>query len=241
MIADRIGLFGGTFDPVHIGHIEIARGAANALALDRVYFIPCAQHALGKSPGATVEQRLAMLELAIENAASSLLSIDQRELRRKGVSYTIDSCREIREGLGKEAVIGFIIGSDLLDSLHQWQEWQLLLDYVNLIVVDRAEPVTQFSGVETDKPLPVNPVEAVQQLLDTAVNTLSKPAGQVVELTLPYYAVSSTALRQLLRQYFSRGTQHSMSEEGNKLLDQLRKTVDHSVLSYIIENELYKD
>ena len=82
----RIGLFGGSFDPVHKGHIQIAAGVAAYCNFDEVRFLPCAQHALGKAYSANGEQRLKMLELAISRAGLANLTMDSRELAREGVS-----------------------------------------------------------------------------------------------------------------------------------------------------------
>ncbi len=262
MTSQRLGLLGGTFDPAHAGHIKLALGVAAAQTLDTVYLLPCAQHALGKLPGANAAQRLAMLQLAVDHSDRSRLAIDEREMHRAGKSYTINSCREIRAELGGSAKIGFIVGSDLLDSLHHWKDWEAIFDYVNLIVVDRAVVgVAEIEAQEAPKTAveyrQCHPVQAVRQRLDAAVLQMNSPHGELVRVTLPPVPVSSTAVRHLLASFFQRSAEQgiepaSIVENGRlgcgagptdllKLRDRLLEMVDRSVLSYIIANELYRD
>lgn len=255
---ERIGILGGSFDPVHIGHIQVASGVANRLDLDEVRLLPCSQHALGKLPGANAAQRLKMMELALANQPRTVpLTIDSRELQREGLSYSITSCREIRAELGHQAVLVFIIGSDLLDSLHKWHEWQSLLDYVNLVVVDRAAvngaPGDRASEGKTQSG---QPVTEVREMLEAAVTDLDRPSGQVVRVDLPPYAVSSTLVREQVQALYT-ARQHCESLAGqpasletireksridpelSRALDQLQTSVDSRVLSFIVENQLY--
>lgn len=137
----RIGIFGGSFDPVHLGHLWIAEAATERLALDRLLWIPSATQPLKPDgPVAGNEQRLEMLRLAISGRAGH--EVDDREIRRAGVSYSVDTVTE----LGKEnpgADLFLIIGSDSLSSMRRWHQPERLLSQVVLAVVQRGgeEPI----------------------------------------------------------------------------------------------------
>ncbi|MDV6034371.1 MAG: nicotinate (nicotinamide) nucleotide adenylyltransferase [Phycisphaera sp. RhM] len=131
----RIGVFGGSFDPVHVGHLWIAEAATESLGLDRLLWIPTATQPLKPGgPVATNEQRVEMLRLAIAGRPGH--DVDQRELHRAGVSYTVDSIAELeREHVGAELFL--IIGSDSLASMRRWHQPEELLSRVTLAVVRR--------------------------------------------------------------------------------------------------------
>lgn len=116
----RIGLFGGSFNPVHVAHLIVAEHACDALELDRVIFIP-AKIPPHKDPGqlAGPGDRLRMLRLAI--AGNERFSATEMELRRRGKSYTIDTVRAMRSRFGPEAELYFLIGADMLNDLPTWR------------------------------------------------------------------------------------------------------------------------
>ena len=124
MTARRLGLFGGTFNPVHEGHLQIARDAKRAAELDEVMFIPCATPP-HKTPTwlASGEDRLNMLTLALENEPA--FTVNDLELDREGPSYSIDTVRAIRAAHPEDALT-FIIGSDSLVELHLWKDIEAL-------------------------------------------------------------------------------------------------------------------
>ncbi len=134
----HIGLFGGSFDPVHDGHLHVARVARARFGLDRIVFMPAEQppHKPGRrlEPGA---HRLAMLHLAIDGEPG--WSVSDLELRRGGLSYTIDTVRALPRELGEpeDAVIHLLIGSDNLSGLSHWREARALLERVQPIVIHR--------------------------------------------------------------------------------------------------------
>jgi len=135
----RIGIFGGSFDPVHAGHLHAARAARSAFALDRVVFVPAAEspHKVGVRM-ASGAQRVAMLELAIRG--ESAFSVSPIELERGGASYTIDTVRNLPAAIGESAdcALYLIVGSDNVALLPTWREADLLLARVQPIVVHRA-------------------------------------------------------------------------------------------------------
>jgi nicotinate-nucleotide adenylyltransferase len=131
----RMGLFGGSFDPVHLGHLWIGEAATEMLSLDRLLWIPSATQPLKPGgPVAADEQRLDMLRLAIAGRRGHQL--DAREIRREGVSYTVDTVAEVREEF-PDASLFLLIGSDSLRSMRQWHQPQRLLAQVTLAVVQR--------------------------------------------------------------------------------------------------------
>jgi len=158
------------------------------LQLQQVRLLPAGQNALKNRPLASAEQRRAMLDIAI--APYPTLCVDDRELRREGISYSIDSCREIRAELGADTCIGFVVGSDILPELHRWRDWRQLLDVVNLVVMQRAADPSTAPGAKLDS--------EVETLLAGAVTRLDRPRGQVVTVELAAYAVSSSYLRAQL-------------------------------------------
>jgi len=135
MTARSIGLFGGSFNPVHLGHLVMAQDAARAWSLDRVVFIPAAlpPHKLTQTL-VTPAQRLDMLRLALADREE--WEVSDVEVRRGGVSYTIDTVRHFLE-LEPDADLYFIIGGDTLPELHTWREIDTLLDVCRFITMVR--------------------------------------------------------------------------------------------------------
>jgi nicotinate-nucleotide adenylyltransferase len=131
----RIGLFGGSFDPVHHGHLIAASTALEAFELDRIVLIPCHiqphKHAGPLTPGA---DRMAMLQQAVE--ANDALSVSDIELQRGGISYTIDTLDALQQQF-PEAELYFIIGEDSLTDLHRWHRIEELLERCRFITLAR--------------------------------------------------------------------------------------------------------
>ncbi len=132
----RAGILGGTFDPVHRGHLEIARRAMDEAALDQVIFIPAAQPRLKSGdPAASPQQRLAMLRLAVDGTAG--FQVSDMELRRSGPTLTVETLRELRRELGGGAELFFILGLDVLARFHQWVEPERVTELARLLAVTR--------------------------------------------------------------------------------------------------------
>lgn len=146
----RVGLFGGAFDPPHTGHLIVADGVRQSLALDRVLFLP---YALGPHrsapPTAPADDRLAMLGLALSGTEG--LEVDGRELARGGASYTIDTLRELQAGPASDEH-WLIMGSDQLRTLTSWREWAEVLDRARIAFVERpGAPARLPPGVPPDR------------------------------------------------------------------------------------------
>ncbi len=131
----RLGLFGGSFDPVHVGHLLVAQTAGEALELSRLFFIPAAQSPFKpESEAAPAPLRLAMLRLAL--AGEPGYEVDEQEIRRGGVSYTIDTVRAYASRF-PQAELFYLIGADHVAKLAQWREAAELAEIVQFVVVTR--------------------------------------------------------------------------------------------------------
>lgn len=128
----RLGVFGGTFDPVHVGHLAIARAALEAVPLDRVLFVPARRSPLKeRGPFASEADRLAMLETAISDEPR--FSLSHAELEREGPSYTVETL----ERLAGDDELFLILGSDALADFPRWKDPERIARLVTLLVADR--------------------------------------------------------------------------------------------------------
>lgn len=132
----RIGLFGGSFDPVHWGHLLHAQDVMEQASLDRLVFVPAAQAPLKSTgdPGANAKQRLQMLELSIEQRVE--FSVLSDELDRGGVSYTVDTIRRLKERWPEDDLF-WLVGADQVGQLDQWREIESLLSMVTFLCMRR--------------------------------------------------------------------------------------------------------
>ena len=134
--AKRIALYGGTFDPVHLGHLEVARKVSELFEIEKVMFIPAqiAPHKVGR-PVTEPLHRYAMLALATQDDARLLISTF--ELDAPDRRYTVDTVAEFQRSLGQETELFFIMGADSWSEINTWREWERLLKMTNHIVVTR--------------------------------------------------------------------------------------------------------
>jgi len=180
-------LYGGTFDPVHYGHLAIARAARDALDCD-IHMMPAADPPHRAPPGANAEARVAMLQLAI--ADEPWLLLDRRELERGGRSWSIDTVRGLRAQLGDDAPIALLVGADSFIGLPTWKAWRSLLDATHFIVAERP-------GNPLDDALPAELAEAMAGRWTDSVDELGQsPSGRVLRLRQPLHAHSATDLRR---------------------------------------------
>lgn len=195
MVVTTTVLYGGTFDPVHNGHIAVANAVALALAVP-VSLLPAADPAHRARPGASAAQRLAMLELAC--AGQALLRVDGRELERRGPTFTIDTLTEVRAELGPDAPLVWVLGADSLRSLGQWKRWRELFDLAHLLAFERAEHPITPAALALAAPEVAAQVQARQCLPE---QLRQRPAGGFARLapTVPL-PESATGIRQRLRE-----------------------------------------
>jgi len=184
--------YGGTFDPVHLGHLAIARAARDQLQV-AVRLLPAADPPHRPAPGATAAQRQEMLALAIGEEPGLLL--DPRELdraaRHPGVpSYTVDTLRELRAELGPRQPIAWLVGADSLLALPRWHQWELLFELAHFIVADRpGSPLAQGAGPDLMQALQGRWVRHERELF-------TAPAGRLLRLQAPLREESATAVRE---------------------------------------------
>ncbi|WOX04922.1 nicotinate-nucleotide adenylyltransferase [Microbulbifer pacificus] len=130
-----LALFGGTFNPVHFGHLRMALELKEALGFDEMRLLPSHQPAHRAEPRVSAQARRDMLALALEGCPE--LALDDRELARDGPTYTVDTLEGLREELGEEISISFCMGLDSLLGLPGWHRWERLLELAHLVVVTR--------------------------------------------------------------------------------------------------------
>ena len=158
MATQRIGLFGGSFDPVHLGHTMVARAAVDELALDRLFIIPAARSPFKpEDEPAPAADRLEWLRLAF--AEEPRCEIDAQEIEREGVSYSIDTVRAVAERF-PDAELFYLIGADHVPTLPEWREAEALARLTNFVVVPRpGETESQFPEPFRGQVLRGQPVE----------------------------------------------------------------------------------
>jgi nicotinate-nucleotide adenylyltransferase len=197
--ARRVGVFGGTFDPPHMGHLAAAEDAAAALDLNKVLFVPnrIPPH---KSETAVTDpaDRAKMASLAI--AGNPRFELSLLELEREGLSYTLDTMRELRRRYGDETGLVFLTGCDTLGNLHTWHEPETLLREFEVVVLERP------TGVVTDW-------ESIEK-------NLPRIRQRVKVLEIPLLEISSADLRRRIREgrpiryYVPGAVRHYIEERG---------------------------
>jgi nicotinate-nucleotide adenylyltransferase len=217
--ADRaIGLFGGTFDPIHFGHLRLAEEIAETFALQQVRLIPAAVPPHRAQPQASPRHRLEMTRLAA--AGNPRFVVDARELDRPGTSYTVDTLAEFRAESGDRPLC-LLMGADAFVALTTWHRWQDLFGLAHVIIARRpGYPVDQLAAS-----LPEALREQYLQRLETDPATLeARPAGGVFTHELTALDVSATALRKLVHRHAS-----------------LRYLLPEAVIAYIEAQQLYRE
>jgi len=186
-MARRIGVLGGTFDPIHIGHLRGALEVAELLALDEVRLIPSARPPHRDAPQVTAEQRLQLVRLAAEG--EPLLRVDDRELARTTPSWTIDTLESLRAELGVDAQLFLLLGWDAFCGLPSWHRWTELLQHCHVLVLQRPD-------ADTEAPEALRDLLAARSVNEPAA--LCGPAGQIVFVWQTPLAVSATDIRRRL-------------------------------------------
>lgn len=175
-------LFGGTFDPVHYGHLKPLAELQSRLAADEVLIIPAARPPHRAPPQASVEQRVAMLRLALQEFPG--FRLDTRELERQGPSYTVQTLQALRREQ-PSASLCLVMGSDAFAGLPTWYHWQDIPELANIIVIER--PGAAVAAEQS---------WARSLLLKDAQQLREWPAGRVLPQCLTRYEISATRLRE---------------------------------------------
>ena len=181
-----LAIFGGTFDPIHIGHLSVAWEAAELLDAE-VRLMPASVPPHRSAPTATAAQRVDMLRAALRG--QSRLMLDTRELDRTGPSYTIDTLHELRQEFGNRPLV-LLLGADAFAGLRSWHQWRELFDVTHIGMLNRP-------GIDTCIPVELERAVAARRTEDLYV-IRAQPAGRVIELTVTPLEVSATRIRELL-------------------------------------------
>ena len=208
----RIGILGGTFDPVHIGHLRSALEVADALGFDELRLVPSARPPHRGAPQVSPAQRLAMVELAAQGVAP--LVVDGRELARDKPSYTLDTLESMREELPTSAQVFLLLGWDAFCGLPSWYRWEELLQHCHIVVLQRPD-------ADSEPPDALKNLLAARSVSDPMA--LKGPAGHITFVWQTPLAVSATQIRQLLASGKS-----------------VRFLVPDAVLAYIDAHGLYR-
>ena len=183
-----IAIFGGTFDPVHYGHLRAAIEAMEMLQLQDFRLLPAGIPPHRTNTFASADHRLAMLKLALSRYPE--LQMDDREVRREGSSFMVDTLGEIRREAG-DAPILTMIGQDAANDLDQWHEWHRLFDLTHLVIMRRPESKHNYSGALL--------AQMQQRLVDNPGRLQDSAAGLILPLEVTQLAISSTGIRRQIR------------------------------------------
>jgi len=183
-----IGILGGTFDPVHHGHLRLAQECLEALRLAEVRLVPVHSPPHRAAPAAAPAQRLAMLEIGTQT--EDRLVADGRELERGGSSYTIETLESLRREAGTRPLC-LIMGMDAFRQINTWKRWTALLDHVHIVVVDRPGKEPRFDDREVAR-LFVEHAASGPDVLRAL------PAGRILRLNAPLLDISATHIRGLI-------------------------------------------
>lgn len=194
--AGPLGVLGGTFDPIHLGHLRLAEEAREALGLERVRLIPAGQPPHRGAPGSTADDRLAMARRAI--AGNPGLEIDDGEVRTAQKSYTVPTLERLRAELGQQRPLVLILGADAFQGLPTWHRWGELFALAHIAVANR--PGYAPHGRRWPAVLSPELDDACRDRVAKAPAELgSRPAGRVIPFDMTPLAISASLIRDLLR------------------------------------------
>lgn len=181
-------IYGGTFDPIHNGHLRVAIELRERLGVDRIDLVPCHIPPHRGDPGGSSEHRLELLKRAVAGEAG--LAVDDRELVRGGSSYTADTLRHLREELGPDEPLVMVLGTDSFAGFDRWQEWSAIPELAHIVLVTRPQ-----AGLAADSV----PAQLLAERRVTEVAMLgTAPAGFIVEVEPPLLDISATGIRERL-------------------------------------------
>jgi nicotinate-nucleotide adenylyltransferase len=221
-VTSCVALLGGSFDPVHQGHVALAEFFAKLLRPDQLRIVPAGQP-WQKTTGlqASDADRVAMLELAFAQAVfpagMDRVTIDLQEIERKGPTYTIDTLRQVRAEIGAQASLVFLMGADQLQGLDTWREWRTLFELAHIGVA--ARPGYQLD----DAAMPPAVAEELARRRAAPDQLCAAPAGLVCVVHTLAVDISATQIREAL----------SSGGDANSFLAPV-------VLDYIQQHNLYK-
>jgi len=188
ILSPLVGVFGGTFNPVHYGHLRSALELVERLQLEQLRLMPSASPPHRDAPECSAERRAAMVELAV--TGEPRLVCDAREMQRPGKSYTIDSLIELRGELGAQQGLCMVLGCDAVQDIATWHRWQELLDWAHIVIIARPGWQLPRAG-KLAQWLKAHQLESPELLRQ-------RPCGGIVIEELRPLAISSTEIRDLL-------------------------------------------
>ena len=209
-----IGVFGGTFDPVHFGHLRLAEEMADEVGLGQVRFVPAGQPPHRRAPHVAAAHRLEMVRLA--TCGNPRFTVDPREVGNPRPSYTVDTLTALRAELGETQPLWLLLGADAFLGLPNWHNWRQLFELANIIVAERPGASVLQSGA---MPQSLKSEISQRQLSEGSV---SGRAGSVLLRQMTPLAISATAIRDTLAR---RGS--------------IRYLLPDAVHDYIYEHHLY--
>ena len=215
-LSNSIGILGGSFDPIHCGHLRLAQEAQEFLSLTEIRFVPAGHPPHRAPPTVSDVHRMAMLELALHGNPS--FRVDSRELGATAPTYTISTLESLRAEVGAKTPLVLFIGADQFRVLHTWRRWEELTDLAHILVAMRP-------STEPFSPDSLTPEVATwfrSRLKDDPAAIRDQAAGHIYLLGLTPLAISSTAIRATI------AAAHSP-----------RYLLPDPVLDYIRANQLY--
>jgi len=184
-----VALFGGTFNPIHFGHLNLANHLVDYLGVASVRLMPCAIPPHRETPNVSAEHRMVMLELA--TAKNSALIADDLELKRASTSYSIDTLDLVRQKIGVKIPLFFCLGTDALLSIDSWHRWIELLDYCHIVICSRPNYQLPKGGVVAHW--------VGQHLCDDLTKVKKQSHGYLHLCKIPPLDISSTAIRDSIK------------------------------------------
>lgn len=218
-MAAPIGILGGTFDPIHYGHLRLAQEVADKLRLAEVRFLPSGTPPHRSSPGATAPDRLAMVQLAI--TGNSLFTVDPRETLREGPGYTVDTLTAMRAEVGPSQALVLMLGADAFLELATWSRWHQLFNLAHIAVAYR--PGFPVDTWQSRMPLPLA-TEYNKRLMRQPLGIHTAPSGGIVVVPIAALDISATLIRDSIR-----------------LGSNPRYLLPEQIIKYIQDNDLYND
>ncbi len=187
-----IGVYGGTFDPVHFGHLRPAVDVKEDLGLEQIRFIPCGQPPHRQQTVADASQRLAMLHLALDPYPD--LVVDDCEINRPGPSYMIDTLADLKQQI-TDKTFSLIIGMDAFAEFDKWKNWQEIFILVNIIVTHR--PTFVFGGSQINEMLKS---EVISRSVKNSSELAKNDSGSILFYPVTQLDISSTLIRENVQQ-----------------------------------------
>lgn len=210
-----LALFGGTFDPIHNGHLSVAEGLFKSLPFENIQLIPSRNPPNGKQPKVSLKERIAMIKLAI--ADKPFLKLNTMEIEREGISYTIDTLKSCQQ-IFRNKSLCLILATDVFSHLNEWHEWENILKYCHIIIAER--PQFSLPKEKWDSEL------LKKHKTENAKDLHHLPTGKILLLKTTSSRITATEIRQNLAK-----------EDYQAVATMLPKPV----LDHIQKHELYRE